>query len=85
MLRRLLGAGFVVAMLAAPAAAGCEDEFDALAKAISGPVTMESGHRAAMMRRALSGYDSCMSGDAASSAGIRDQLMRQIHETLGGR
>jgi hypothetical protein len=84
MLRKLLGIGIALTVLAGPALAGCEEDFDALTKAISGPVTMAAGHRAAMMRMALSGYDHCMSGDAKSFAGIRDQIMEQIHKTLGG-
>ena len=85
MIRKLLGIGVALTVLAGPAFAGCEEEFDALTKAISGPVTMAAGHRAAMMRMALSGYDHCMSGDATSSAGIRDMIMEQIHKTLGGQ
>jgi hypothetical protein len=85
MLKALLGAGFAVALLAAPAFAGCEEELDALSKAISGPVTMAAGHRAAMMRMALSGYDHCMAGDAKSFAATRDQIMEQIRTSLGGR
>jgi hypothetical protein len=85
MLRKLLGIGIALTVLAGPAFAGCEEEFDALSKAISGPVTMAGGHRAAMMRMALSGYDRCMSGDTTSSAGIRDQIMEQIRKQLGGQ
>ena len=59
---------------AAPVFAGCEEEIDALSKAISGPVTMAAGHRAAMMRMAVHGYDQCMAGDPKSSEGIRDQI-----------
>ena len=70
-------------IFAAPAFAGCEEEFDALSKAISGPVTMTAGHRAAMMRRAVAGYDQCMAGDAKSFDGIRDQIMEQIRQSLG--
>jgi hypothetical protein len=70
-------------MLAVPAYAGCEEEFDALAKAVSGPVTMAAGHRAAMMRMAVSGYDHCMAGDPKSFEGIRDQIMAHIRESLG--
>jgi hypothetical protein len=84
MLSRLLVAGIAVAVMAGPALAGCEEEFDALTKAISGPVTMAAGHRAAMMRMAVSGYDHCMAGDSKSFVGIRDQIMAQIHESLGG-
>src|ERR1700742_3245699 len=79
MLSKKLVAGIAFVFLsAAPAFAGCEEEFDALSKAISGPVTMAAGHRAAMMRRAVSGYDSCMAGDSQSFDGIRDQIMAQI-------
>jgi len=82
--KALLVAGTALALLTAPAGAGCEQEFDALSKAISGPVTMEAGHRAAMMRMALSGYDHCMSGDPKTFAATRDQIMEQIRKTLGG-
>ena len=68
---------------AAPVFAGCEEEIDALSKAISGPVTMAAGHRAAMMRMAVQGYDHCMAGDTKSSEGIRDQIMAQIRANLG--
>ncbi len=84
MLKQMLVAGVAFTMLTAPALSGCKEEFDALSKAISGPVTMEAGHRAAMMRMAVSGYDHCMAGDAKSLAGIRDQIMEQIRKTLGG-
>lgn len=70
-------------LLAGPAFAGCEEEFDTLSKTISGPVTMTAGHRAAMMRMAVSGYDSCMAGDTKSLDGIRDQIMATIRKTLG--
>jgi hypothetical protein len=85
MLKQMLVAGIAFTMLVAPAFAGCEEEFDALSKAISGPVTMEAGHRAAMMRMAVSGYDHCMAGDPKSFAATRDQIMEQIRKTLGGR
>ena len=68
---------------AAPAFAGCEEEIDALSKAISGHVTMAAGHRAAMMRMAVHGYDQCMAGDPKSFEGIRDQIMAQIRANLG--
>ena len=58
--------------------AGC-----ALSKAISGPVTMAAGHRAAMMRMAVHGYDQCMAGDPKSSEGVRDQIMAQVRASLG--
>jgi hypothetical protein len=82
--RLLLGAVAAVA-LTGHAYAGCNDDFDALSKAISGPVTMAEGHRAAMMRMAVSGYDSCMAGDKKNSDGIREMIMMQIRESLGGK
>jgi hypothetical protein len=86
MRKQLLCAGVVITVLAAaaPAFAGCEEEFDALTKAISGPVTMAGGHRAAMMRMAVSGYDHCMAGDPKSFDATRDMIMEQIRRTLGG-
>lgn len=77
------GIAFIL-MSAAPAFASCEEEFDALSKAISGPVTMTAGHRAAMMRMAVSGYDTCMAGDSKSFDNIRDHVMAQIRQSLGG-
>jgi hypothetical protein len=74
-----------MALFSAQAFAGCEEEIDALSKAISGPVTMTAGHRAAMMRMALDGYDRCMAGDPKSFDGIRDQIMTQIKQSLGGQ
>jgi hypothetical protein len=85
MFKTLAGAALAVAILAGPASAKCDDDFDALSKAISGPVTMDSGHRAAMMRMALSGYDSCMAGDPKNLAGVSDMLMKQLRENLGGK
>ena len=70
---------------AGPVLAGCEEELDALSKAISGPVTMTAGHRAAMMRMAVHGYDQCMAGDPKSFEGTRNQIMEQIRSTLGGK
>jgi hypothetical protein len=69
---------------AAPAFAGCEETLDALSKAISDPVTMAAGHRAAMMRMAVSGYDRCMAGDPQSFDSVRDQVMAAIRSSLGG-
>ncbi len=85
MLRKVFLAAAAVTLLAAPAFAGCEEEFDALSKAISGPVTMAAGHRAAMMRMAVSGYDSCMAGDPKTFASTRDMIMEQIRNSLGGK
>lgn len=74
-----------MALFSAQASAGCEEEIDALSKAISSPVTMAAGHRAAMMRMAVNGYDRCMAGDASSFDNIRDQIMNQIKQSLGGQ
>jgi hypothetical protein len=46
---------------------------------------MAAGHRAAMMRMAVSGYDHCMAGDPKSFAATRDMIMEQIRNSLGGR
>jgi hypothetical protein len=83
---KLLPAAALLAAFAAcasPAFAGCEEEFDALSKAISNPVTMAAGHRAAMMRMAVTGYDHCMAGDPKSFDNIRDQVMDAIRSSLG--
>lgn len=86
MVRRTFAGSIVLVLFsAAPAFAGCDEEFDALSKAISGPVTMAAGHRAAMMRMAVSGYDRCMAGDSKSFGDIRDQIMAQIRRSLGGQ
>ncbi|MFT3732111.1 MAG: hypothetical protein QM780_11950 [Hyphomicrobium sp.] len=86
MISKQIVAGVAFILVSAfPAYAGCDEEFDALSKAISEPVTMAAGHRAAMMRMALSGYDSCMAGDSKSFSGIRDQIMAQIRRSLGGQ
>lgn len=81
-IKLVTGIAFVL-LSAAPAYAGCEDEFDALSKAISGPVTMGAGHRAAMMRLAVLGYDHCMAGDSKSFDDIRGQIMGGIRQGLG--
>ena len=46
---------------------------------------MAAGHRAAMMRMAVSGYDHCMAGDPKSFASTRDMIMEQIRNSLGGQ
>ncbi len=69
----LIVAAIGVASFTDQAFAACEEEMDALSKAISSPVTMPAGHRAAMMRMALSGYDRCMAGD---SKGFDDTASR---------
>jgi hypothetical protein len=80
---RYVAAIAFIVLSAAPAFAGCEEEFDALSKSISGPVTMYAGHRPAMMRMALSGYDRCMAGDNKSFDDIRELIMTQIRQSLG--
>lgn len=86
MVRRTFAGSIVLVFLsAAPAFAGCDEEFDALSKAISGPVTMAAGHRAAMMRMAVSGYDRCMAGDSKYFGEIREHIMAQIRHNLGGQ
>jgi hypothetical protein len=84
-MKRLILSTAVLVGLGGQAMADCEKEFDALAKAISGPVTMDSGHRAAMMRMAVSSYDSCMAGDSKGSASTRAMIMDQISKSLGGK
>ena len=71
----------------APAAkaADCGAVLDELTKAVSGHLTMSSEKKAAMLRMATSGYDHCMSGNTKYSGEIRDMLMTQIKESLGGR
>ena len=81
--KKLVTAIVFTLMSAVPAFAGCEEEFDALSKAISDPVTMAAGHRAAMMRMAVHGYDQCMAGSSKSFDDLRDQIMAQIKSDLG--
>ncbi len=80
----LIAAATGVVLFADQAFAGCEEDMDALSKAISGPVTMAVGHRAAIMRMALSGYDRCMAGDSKGFDDTREQIMTQIRQSLGG-
>jgi hypothetical protein len=81
--KMLIAIGAFALASTSPAFAGCEEEFDALSKAVSGPVTMAAGHRAAVMRMTVHGYDQCMAGDPKSFEGIRDQIMAQIRASLG--
>ncbi|MBS0249514.1 MAG: hypothetical protein JSR78_00430 [Proteobacteria bacterium] len=83
--KTFVGSVLLVLFSSAPAFAGCDEEFDALSKAISSPVTMAAGHRAAMMRMAVSGYDRCMAGDSKYFGDIREQIMAQIRHNLGGQ
>jgi hypothetical protein len=85
MVTRTLIAIAATVALAGAASAKCNEDLDALAKAVSGPVTMSDGHRAAMMRMALQSYDLCMMGDTKGSGDIREMIMQQISRTLGGR
>ena len=85
MIKTILGAIVALGLLAIPASAGCEQQFDDISKAISGHLNLAEGHRAAMMRVALSSYDRCMSGDSKGSDGVRDLLMMQLRENLGGK
>ncbi len=73
--------------MAAPSAkaADCGAVVDELSKAISGHLTMSPERKVAMLRMATSGYDHCMSGNTKYSAEIREMLMTQIREHLGGR
>ena len=65
-------------------AADCGAVLDELTKAVSGHVTMSPEKKASMLRMAMSGYDHCMAGDTKSSGNIRDMLMAQLKEQLGG-
>jgi hypothetical protein len=77
-------AAFLVLTLASAAqAADCGGEFDALAKAVSGHLTMAPEKKVSMMRMATKGYDHCMAGNTKDSGNIRDVIMMQIKESLG--
>ena len=71
----------------APAAhaADCNKVIDDLSQAISGNLNISGDKKAAMMRMAVISYDHCMVGDHKHSGEIRDMIMAQIHEHLGGR
>ena len=84
MITKTLSAIVALGLLAVPASAACETQFDEISKAISGHLNMDPGHRAAMMRLALNGYDQCMSGDTKSADSTRDMLMAQLKANLGG-
>ena len=83
MIKKTLGALLALGLLAAPASAGCQQNFDDISKAISGHLNMPEGHSAAMMRLALTSYDQCMSGDTKSADSTRDMLMAQLKANLG--
>lgn len=86
MKRLVLCAAFALTVFAPAAnAASCGEEMDALMKAISGHLTMSPEKKAALLRMTSSGYDHCMAGDTKHSGDIRDMVMTQIKEHLGGR
>ena len=86
-MKRLLAAAAVSLALVAPAAqaADCGKVIDELSQAISGNLTMSGEKKASMMRMASMSYDHCMMGDSKHSGEIRDMIMTQIKESLGGR
>ena len=81
----LIAALAFTAFAPAANAAECGAVLDELTKAVSGNLTMSPERKASMLRMAMSGYDHCMAGDTKSSGNIRDMLMTQIKESLGGR
>lgn len=86
MIRRALFAAVALTLVTASAqAAECGAVLDELSKAIAGNLNMSGEKKAAMMRMATSSYDHCMAGDTKHSGEIRDMIMAQIKETLGGR
>ena len=86
MLRKSLLAAVLFASFApAVQAADCGLVIDDLSKAISGNLTMSSEKKAAMMRMASMSYDHCMMGDHKHAGEIREMIMAQIRESLGGR
>jgi len=66
-------------------AADCGKVVDELMKAISGHVTASADKKASMLRMTTSSYDYCMAGDTKRSGEIRDIVMNQLREHLGGR
>ena len=86
MIRHAIFATVALTFAAASAqAADCGAVIDELTKAVSGNVTMSSDKKAAMMRMASMSYDHCMMGDTKHAGEIRDMIMAQIKESLGGR
>lgn len=65
-------------------AADCGAVVDELMKAVSGHVTMSADKKASMLRMTTMSYDYCMAGDTKRSGEIRDMLMTQLREHLGG-
>lgn len=83
--QRTILASVALTMCTLPAFADdCDKGFRDLTKAISETTTLPSGHQAAMVRRVLGAYDICMAGDKKHLNGIRDEIMLQIKENLGG-
>jgi hypothetical protein len=66
-------------------AADCGAVLDELTRAVSGHLTMSGDKKASMLRMAMSGYDHCMAGDTKHSGNVRDMVMQQLKESLGGR
>jgi len=84
-LAALLAAGAATLAPSGARAMNCGAAFDELTRAISGHLTMSTDRKAAMLRMAMSAYDSCSVGDEKSAAATRDMLMEQLKRTLGGR
>ena len=86
-MRRSFGLASVAILLAGSSAqaADCGAVLDELTKAISGHLTMSPEKKASMLRMTMSGYDHCMAGDTKHSGNVRDMIMTQIKESLGGR
>lgn len=66
-------------------AADCGVVVDELMKAVSGHVTMSADKKASLMRMTTASYDHCMAGDTKRSGELRDLVMTQLREHLGGR
>lgn len=66
-------------------AAGCGAVVDELMKAVSGHLTMSPEQKVSMLRMTTSSYDYCMAGDSKRSGEIRDLVMAQLRQSLGGR
>jgi hypothetical protein len=83
---RAILAAVVLSLVASSAqAADCGKVYDELATAISGHLTMSPEKKQSMMRMASTAYDHCVAGDTKYSGNIRDMIMTQIKESLGGR
>lgn len=83
--KSLLSAVLIAAFAPSVQAADCGVVLDDLSKAISGKLNMSSEQKAAMMRMATLSYDHCVMGDTKNAGEIREMIMAQIREHLGGR